>query len=545
MVRRITLRSWQESWVRDHISDIFGNEKKYISIRAPCRSGKTDIKKAIILANSNIKNEAGHKIPDPGNHICMTAFNRKDTKEQRGKWRSEGFSFVLLGNQVEEDEAIEKLYDPEHFLPHKSPVLVVWDEADYGSAAKSLAMQFLIKLESKGYLRNNIRMVYVTATPAEITNSRTFLGSPEECLELEYIPEPTFYDLHKALDDGLAHQAQSFFDNGRLTTHAMELLSRHLFTDSNQENGLYRKNVAVVRVTVKEEWDKVKNLRKLTFDGKEVLVTVVDERHEFDWEDIDNVQWKHLGKDQVYLILINQCCSRSTQVLDTVPGYGKAQIAFWHDARKLSELSQEGSGWGEGSARATLDQAVGRGNHYVVEGIDCKAHHYFDLAVLEPPSNTRLVLESYRVKPTTRTERRNTDYLRDKKLVSYKTAHNHATNPHEAGRRRESRPRVETQSEMFDSEEEYNRFASEHGFTPWSIVRRTHDERGFWKCAPTPGRKAYVAHLADRPRIKVTGRIIDPTTGRSNARSYVLYEEGETDPQRFKYVCAWAVPAPN
>ena len=544
-MRRIILRSRQESWVRENLHSIFKDSIKYISIRAPCRSGKTDIKKAIILSNSNIRNEAGHKMPDTGNHICMTAFNRKDTKEQRGKWRSEGFSFVLLGNQVEEDEAIEKLYDPEHFLPHKSPLLVVWDEADYGSAADSLAKEFLVKLESKGYLRTNIRMVYVTATPAEITNSLTFLGSPEECDELVYDPEPTFYDLHKALDDGLAHQAQPFFNNGSLTAHAMELLNRHLFMDSNRENGLYKKNVAVVRVTVKEEWDKVKNLRKLTFDGKEVLVTVVDEKHEFDWEDVDNVQWKRLGKDQVYLILINQCCSRSTQVLDTVPGYGKAQIAFWHDARKLSELSLEGSGWGEGSARATLDQAVGRGNHYVVEGIDCKAYHYFDLAVLEPPSNTRLVLESNRVKPITRTERRTVSYLRDKKVVSYNTAHNHATNPHEAGRRRESRPRVETLSEVFDSEEEYNRFASEKGFSRWSTNKRTRDEHGFWKCAPTPGRKAYVAHLADRPRIKVTGRSIDPVTKRSSARSYVLYEEGETNPQRFKYVCAWAVPAPN
>jgi len=544
MVRRILLRSWQESWVRDHISDIFGNEKKYISIRAPCRSGKTDIKKAIILANSNIKDEAGHKIPDQGNHICMTAFNRKDTKDQRDKWRKEGFSFILLGNQGEEDEAIKNLYDPGHFLSHKSPLVVVWDEADYGSAAKSLATGFLIKLESKGYLRTNIRMIYVTATPSEITNSRTFLGSPEECLELEYNPEPTFYDLHKALDDGLAHQAQPFFDKGSLTAHAMELLNRHLFADSNRENGLYKKNVAVVRVTVKEEWDKVKNLRKLPFDGKEVLVTVVDEKHEFDWEDVDNVQWKRLGKDQVYMILINQCCSRSTQVLDTVPGYGKAQIAFWHDARKLSELSLEGSGWGEGSARATLDQAVGRGNHYVVEGIDCKAHHYFDLAVLEPPSNTRLVLESYRVKPVTRSERRNTDYLRDKKVVSYNTAHNHAKNPHEAGRR-DNRPQAVTLSEMFDSEEEYNSFASEKGFSLWSTERRTHDENGFWKCAPAPGIKAYVAFLADRRRIKVTGRNIDPATGRSGARSYVLYEEGETNPQRFKYVCAWAVPASN
>ena len=544
-MRRIILRSRQESWVKENLHRIFRDGIKYISIRAPCRSGKTDIKKAIILANSNIRNEAGHKMPDTGNHICMTAFNRKDTKDQRGKWRSEGFSFVLLGNQVEEDEAIEKLYDPEHFLPHKSPVLVVWDEADYGSAADSLAKEFLVKLESKGYLRTNIRMVYVTATPAEITNSLTFLGRPEECDELVYDPEPTFYDLHKALGDGLAHQAQPFFRNGSLTAHAMELLSRHLFTDSNRENGLYIKNVAVVRVTVKEEWDKVKNLKILRFDGKEILVTVVDERHEFDWEDVDNVQWRRLGKDQVYVILINQCCSRSTQVLDTVPGYGKAQIAFWHDARKLSELSLEGSGWGEGSARATLDQAVGRGNHYVVEGIDCKAYHYFDLAVLEPPSNTRLVLESNRVKPITRTERRTVSYLRDKKVVSYNTAHNHATNPHEAGRRRESRPRVETLSEVFDSKEEYNRFASEKGFSRWSIGRRTHDERGFWKCAPTPGRKAYVAHLADRPRIKVTGRSIDPVTKRSSARSYVLYEEGETDPRRFKYVCAWAVPAPN
>jgi hypothetical protein len=174
----------------------------------------------------------------------------------------------------------------------------------------------------------------------------------------------------------------------------MELLNRHLFMDSNRENGLYKKNVAVVRVTVKEEWDKVKNLRKLTFDGKEVLVTVVDEKHEFDWEDVDNVQWRHLGKDQVYVILINQCCSRSTQVLDTVPGYGKAQIAFWHDTRRLSELSQDGKRYTEGSARATMDQAVGRGNHYIVAGIDCKAHHYFDLAVLEPPSDTRPVMEA-------------------------------------------------------------------------------------------------------------------------------------------------------
>ena len=544
MVRRIILRSRQESWVKENLHRIFRDGIKYISIRAPCRSGKTDIKKAIILANSNIRNEAGHKMPDTGNHICMTAFNRKDTKDQRGKWRSEGFSFVLLGNQVEEDEAIEKLYDPEHFLPHKSPVLVVWDEADYGSAADSLAKEFLVKLESKGYLRTNIRMVYVTATPAEITNSLTFLGRPEECDELVYDPEPTFYDLHKALGDGLAHQAQSFFNKGCLTAHAMELLNRHLFMDSNRENGLYKKNVAVVRVTVKEEWDKVKNLKILKFDGKEVLVTVVDEKHEFDWEDVDNVQWKHLGKDQVYVILINQCCSRSTQVLDTVPGYGKAQIAFWHDTRRLSELSQDGKRYTEGSARATMDQAVGRGNHYVVAGIDCKAHHYFDLSVLEPPSDTRPVNESNRMKLTTRTERRNIDYLRDKAQVTHRSIHNHITNPHEAGRRH-TRVRTVTMKRMFNSMEIYNRFASEMGFSQWSTGGRSRDEHGFWKSSPVPGGRAYVATMPDFDRIRVTGRNINPATGRSGARSYVLYEEGETDPRRFKYVCAWAEPVPN
>ena len=544
MVRRIILRSRQESWVKENLHRIFRDGIKYISIRAPCRSGKTDIKKAIILANSNIRNEAGHKIPDTGNHICMTAFNRKDTKDQRGKWRSEGFSFVLLGNQVEEDEAIEKLYDPEHFLPHKSPVLVVWDEADYGSAADSLAKEFLVKLESKGYLRTNIRMVYVTATPAEITNSLTFLGRPEECDELVYDPEPTFYDLHKALGDGLAHQAQPFFRNGSLTAHAMELLSRHLFTDSNRENGLYKKNVAVVRVTVKEEWDKVKNLRILKFDGKEVLVTVVDEKHEFDWEDVDNVQWKHLGKDQVYVILINQCCSRSTQVLDTVPGYGKAQIAFWHDTRRLSELSQDGKRYTEGSARATMDQAVGRGNHYVVAGIDCKAYHYFDLAILEPPSDTRPALEAYRVRPISRVQRRNNEFLLNRVHATARSIHNHIANPREAGTR-PARLRTVTMKRMFDSMEIYNRFASEMGFRQWSTNGRSRDERGFWKSSPAPGNQAYVATVADFERIRVTGRSIDPTTGRSGARSYVLYEEGETEPQRFKYVCAWAVPAPN
>ena len=541
MARRITLRSHQETWVQNNISRIFSNDKKYISIKAPCRSGKTDIKKAIILVNSNIRNEVGHKIPDPGNHICKTAFNRKDTKEQRNKWRDEGFSFVLLGNQYDEDEAIGKLYDPEHFLSHRSPLLVIWDEADYGSAADSLAKEFLKKLESRGYLRNNIRMVTVTATTAEIINSTTFLARPEKCDELIYTPEHNFYDLHKAFDDNLAHQAYPFFNNGELTTHAVELLNNHLFVESNRENGIYKKNVAVIRVTAKEQWEKVKNLRILNFDGKEVFVTVVDEKHEFDWEDVENVEWRRLGKDQVYIILINQCCSRSTQVLDTVPGYGKAQIAFWHDSRKLSELSQDGRRYTEGSARATMDQAVGRGNHYVVEGIDCKAHHYFDLSVLDPPSDTHPRLESRRMSAVSNSQRRNNQFLRDKiQATTDGSLHNYMTNPHEAGRRRARLPPTVTITRMFDSIEEYNRFASEMNFRQWSTNGRSRDEHGFWKSSPIPGRRAFIATVAILNQIKVTGRSIDPRTGRSGARTYVLYEEGETDPRRFKYVCAWA-----
>jgi hypothetical protein len=197
----------------------FNEGKKYVSVKAPVKSGKKDIKSFLVMDNMQklySPNEPIH------NTILCTSVARKDSEEQLEQLASEGYvicrtscelsskSPVPESNRVTTDSLYEQIVSNPNVT-----FLIVWDESDYGTGISGNSWRLLELFKHV----ENVKVVFFSATPQEVEGSD--LAKREDYTdEVVFTPAPDYVGAARFLADGLVRDVglyEDFFDKDTLT----------------------------------------------------------------------------------------------------------------------------------------------------------------------------------------------------------------------------------------------------------------------------------------------------------------------------------------
>lgn len=283
----------------------------------------------------------------------VSNFRRKDCRDQRDKYSVLGIESFFGYAEIKD---FCKLF--KKWVTQYKKIIVYIDESDYGTSKKQ-------------YLNDAFELIF-KERKNPIIFSRFLSATNHEALMSDFMKidgvrrlnvplPPTYRGLDWFIDRNLIKESSEFFEicDGEIgvTTHGREIINEWLST--YEKTG---RTFAVVRAKGKSEKEKVfKKLRdgltlsevqELIDPAGRVLVHFVDDASEFYWGPPEKnpgmFSWTNLydKTSGPKLILLNECCSRSTEV-----GFHPI-IDFWHDNQT------------RGTSYSTYAQAIGRMCHF-------------------------------------------------------------------------------------------------------------------------------------------------------------------------------------
>lgn len=194
--------------MRPRIND---NSEKFLHIvKAPVKSGKKDL---VLIAKCLL---------DDYHHVFISAFHRKADKCQREELTSYGID-VYSGTSLKEFTAsVEKIVN----IGKKC--LVHLDELDYGAG-------FNQRLEEHAYksiVEHHIHTFLYSATPDVAIKVDAESSVPKDVLP-SFIPSKLYYGVSNFLKDGRFHEAEPFFEisnvsDFRLSEQGEKLMKEHM-----------------------------------------------------------------------------------------------------------------------------------------------------------------------------------------------------------------------------------------------------------------------------------------------------------------------------
>ena len=214
----------------------FNEGKKYVSVKAPVKSGKKDIKSFLVM-------DTMQELYFPNELICKTvlctSLARKDSESQLEQLASEGYfvcrttcdlsskSRVPESNRMTPDSLYEEIISNQD-----KTFLIVWDESDYGTSITGKSQQLLELFKHV----ENVKVAFFSATPQEITGSD--LAKREDYREVVFTPSPDYFGAARFLAEGLVRDIglyDDFFDKEtrKVTPTGKEFLQELLDSDKD------------------------------------------------------------------------------------------------------------------------------------------------------------------------------------------------------------------------------------------------------------------------------------------------------------------------
>lgn len=318
MENREFCRKFKEQW--DFAAQIESTDKHCV-VKAPVKSGKRIMVEALTRRSRDERGKAAEQ------HVFLTSLNRKDTKKQLEELEKSGVVCWVISGQKQAKRAMRGL---EKLGRKGTPVVIHFDESDYGTAARQLL---------SGVWRVGIglgfKFVCYSATNEEIQFSDF---AKDRAIALGFTPHPNYRGARFYLQRGLVFEAEPFFYDNEPTKQALEAMEFFVSSD---------KAISVLRAV--GNYNNLKGSEEFEdfLRDYKVKPLFIDGSNPFVWEE----DYKPLIKDYEkldirYLLVINQTCTRSTEVK-----FHK-HIAFWHDYR------------GPNAAYNTCHQAFLRVAHY-------------------------------------------------------------------------------------------------------------------------------------------------------------------------------------
>ena len=195
------------------------NEKFLHVVKAPVKSGKKDL---VLIAKCLFHDY---------HHVFVSAFHRKADKCQREELTSYGIDVYSGASMKEFRTSLEKIVN----IGKKC--LVHLDELDYGAGSN----QRLEEHAYKSIIEHHIHTFLYSATPDVAIKVDANLTISKDVLP-PFIPSPQYYGVSNFLEDGRFHEAEPFFEISRDTDFKLsrqghklmeELMNPHIVTGSN------------------------------------------------------------------------------------------------------------------------------------------------------------------------------------------------------------------------------------------------------------------------------------------------------------------------
>lgn len=322
---------------------------RVIIIDAPVKSGKKEIAFAAAAID---KGDLSVK------HLYLTSFVRKENKEeQHDQYPKYEMDVLYCNTQKAVETSLKKI---KKLKSKYDKIVIHYDESDHGTGNKGCASRFFDKVDVEK--DESIYVRYYSATNEEILHSRFAEMSISKTLVFQ--PHWSYRGAEWFLDQGLVHQSKPFYDSNddTLTQQGFELMNELISSPD--------KIYGVVRLTGKDKNSKDTNFNMFRnnvdlrrhYSTQGVNCIFVDQSYNLNWRtDIQCYTDAALysirnGTPQKYLIVLNQKCSRSTEI------FMHKHIAWWHDHRNIS------------TAYNTYQQAILRVCHYDVNGFRIKVY---------------------------------------------------------------------------------------------------------------------------------------------------------------------------
>lgn len=200
----------------DYVSNVMrpcinDNNKKFLHIvKAPVKSGKKDL---VLIAKCLFHDY---------HHVFVSAFHRKADKCQRDELMEYGIDVYSGASMKEFRTSLETIVN----IGKKC--LVHLDELDYGAGSK----QRLEEHAYKSIVEHHIHTFLYSATPDVAIKVDAESSIPKDVLR-PFIPSPLYYGVANFLEDGRFHEAEPFFEISRdaefkLSEQGHKLMKEHM-----------------------------------------------------------------------------------------------------------------------------------------------------------------------------------------------------------------------------------------------------------------------------------------------------------------------------
>jgi hypothetical protein len=286
----------------------------YILISAQVKSGKRRVKQYLALRNRETIGLT------PIKHLYITKLSNLDIRFQMEEYLKYGIFPLQIHNRNYIKKAIKIV---ENNKKHGCQTWIHFDESDYGTGSKQLLKDFFFAIKEQ-----NVKVLYYSATNAELEFSDFFTRNNENFITTELIPGIDYHGATYYLNAGLVHEATDFFDikNNKLTLQAINLLE-----DFSKDDKIF----GIVRFTLKNRYKAIKNeIYSAHLEFKKqvekfgILIRFIDKDNSFKWGDEIENEWSwYVTQKQKVLLVLCQTCGRSTEIKF------QPYISFWHDFR--------------------------------------------------------------------------------------------------------------------------------------------------------------------------------------------------------------------
>ncbi len=276
-------------------------------------------------------------------HIYITSLSRKDTKIQLVELREFRVVSEITYSKTKTRQTIKKLKD---ILREGKRLVIHLDECDYGSG-KNQSLELMLE-----FCKNeNVKLIKYSATPEESLFSCKLLNN-NSCEFIRFKPSPDYRGAEWFDKNGFLIEAEEFIDYDELM-----IANTIKFTEQGIE-ALNRitshRNIGVLRLTGSHNKTSIYQKFRLVVDkNPNINYIFINSDNGINWGDEEEIKEK-VRHDKANIFVINQCCSRSTEIC----GYLKSKTAFSHDYRKDKNKK----------AYNTKSQAYGRFKHYKYDG---------------------------------------------------------------------------------------------------------------------------------------------------------------------------------
>lgn len=279
--------------------------KKFKLVYAPVKSGKRVMVEIYSLVDKKFK------------HIFLTALHRRADEKQRNELSSFDIQVYSVNNKNKKDRCIKYIDD---LLNKKEIIKIHLDELDFGCGNNQLLSYIWTKYKNNP----NVCFVLYSATIEVAKKEFLQVNNIHDFFECErYVPPTSYFGINKYLQQKKFFQAVPFIDYDEIndefsiTTQGQSLIHKLI---SNTNDTTNKRHIAVLRLAGNfkinkkqiSQFEKMKEYKDEIEEEYGIRLKFVGTNdNTVEWDNIK--YWEELASNLPFIIVINQVSGRSTE----------------------------------------------------------------------------------------------------------------------------------------------------------------------------------------------------------------------------------------